>query len=178
MHWLDLIIVAVLVIAAIYGLVRGLIRGLFGIIALIGGIWVAARTYKQLAEYLPLANQTLSNILSFIIIFLIIAIIVALIGFFIRKIIHFAFLGWVDRIFGLIFGILIGIFVNWIVCIFILTFAPGGRDVIEGTKLAPKILSAGSYFKRYFQRKIIEEKKKPEAMSYYYEIMNVADSQD
>ena len=170
MHWLDIIILLVIVIGGIYGLIRGLVRGLFGILALLGGIWIASRTYIKLATYLPFGNTILTNILSFIIIFLIVAIIVTVIGFIIRKIVHFAFLGWIDKIFGLVFGILIGIFTNWVLCIFILTFAPGGEDVIKDTRFAPVILYAGSYFKRYFQKPILKEIKKPEEMSYNYSI--------
>ncbi len=173
MHWLDLVIIAFIIIGAVYGLIKGLIRGLFGIIALIGGIWIAARTYRQVASYLPFANETLCNIVSFIIIFLLVAVVVALIAFFISKIVHFAFLGWVDRIFGLVFGILIGIFVNWVICILILTFAPGGKDLIKSTRFAPKILSAGSFFRKYFQRSITEERNKPESLSYSYKIESV-----
>ena len=159
MVWLDVIILAVIVIAAIYGLVKGLIRGLFGIIALIAGIWIASRTFRQFATYLPFNNPTLSNILSFIVIFLVVAIVITVIGFIVRKIIRFASLGWIDRIFGLIFGFIIGVFINWVVCILILSFAPNGKDVIANSRVAPQILSSGSFFKKYFPKPREDETK-------------------
>jgi len=156
---LDIIIFAVLVIAAIYGLIKGLIRGLFGIVALIAGIWLASRTFKQFATHLPFSNPILSNILSFIIVFLIVAVVINVIGFIIRKLIAFASLGWIDRICGLIFGFIIGVFVNWIVCILILSFSPNGKDLIANSRFAPGILSSGSFFKKYFPKPRQEEKR-------------------
>jgi len=150
MVWLDIMIFAVLVIAAIYGIIKGLIRSVFGIIALIAGIWIASSTFRQFATHLPFNNPTLSNILSFIFIFFIVAIVITIIGFILRKVIRFVSLGWIDRIFGLIFGFIIGVFINWVICILILSFAPNGEDVIANSRFAPGILSSGSFFKKYF----------------------------
>lgn len=159
MVWLDVIISVVLIIAAIYGLVKGLVKSVFGIIALIAGIWIASSTFRQFATHLPFNNPTLSNILSFIIVFFIVAIVITIIGFIIRKIIAFASLGWIDRIFGLIFGFFIGVCINWVICILILSFAPNGEDVIANSRFAPGILSSGSFFKKYFPKPREDETK-------------------
>ncbi|MEA3431087.1 MAG: CvpA family protein [candidate division WOR-3 bacterium] len=164
MVWLDVMIFAVIVIAAIYGLVKGLIRGLFGIVALIAGIWIACRYFRQFATRLPFSNPTLSNVLSFIIILFAVLIGVSIISFIVRKAIHFASLGWIDRIFGLIFGFFIGVFINWVICILILSFAPNGKDVIANSRFAPGILSSGSFFKKYFPKPRQDERGEGERM--------------
>jgi membrane protein required for colicin V production len=151
MYWLDVVIFVVIVIAAIYGLAKGLIRGLFGIVGLILGIWIASRYFKQLATHFPF-NPTLSNILGFVIIFLGVIIAISIIGIIIRKIIHFASLGWIDRLFGLIFGFFIGVCINWVICMLILSFTPNGKDIKTHSRFAPRILLSGSAFKKYFPK--------------------------
>ncbi len=87
---------------------------------------------------------------AFIIIFLAVLIGVSIIGFIIHKIVHFASLGWIDRLF--VFGFSIGVCINWVICMLILSFAPSGEDIIAISEYAERILSCGSYFKKYFQK--------------------------
>lgn len=147
--WLDILIFVVVIIATIYGLIKGLVRGVLGIVGLILGIWIASRYYSALAIRFPF-NPTVSNILAFIIIFLAVLAGVSIIGFIVRKIVHFASLGWIDRILGLVLGFFIGVCINWVICMLILSFAPSGKDVIAQSRFAPRILSFGEAFKRYF----------------------------
>ena len=72
---LDIIIIAIFVIATIYGLAKGLIRQAFGVVAIIVGIWVTAKNFGRLASHLPLQNPTVASIASFVIIFVVTAII-------------------------------------------------------------------------------------------------------
>ncbi len=149
--WLDIVIVVVIFVASIYGLCKGLIRGLFGFVALIGAIFFAYRYFRQLANQFPF-TPILSNIVSFIIIFFAVFIGVSIVGYVIQKGIHFVSLGWIDRILGLLFGFLIGLFINWVICILIVSYTVEGEDTIVQSRFAPAILSQGEFLRGYLER--------------------------
>ena len=108
---LDIIIIAIVIVVAIWGLFKGFISQAVSILALILGIWCASRFTGFLTSKvdgwfnLDIAQDSL-HIILFAVIFIVVAILAHFIGKGIESIIKLSLLGWVNRLLGLLFGAL------------------------------------------------------------------------
>lgn len=104
----DLIIITITLILGLKGLFRGLIKEVFGIIGIIGAIFVASRISKEtgdlLAPVLVLENEATIKLIGFITALIAVWLVVYTAGVIVSKIFSASGLGVVDRIFGFIFG--------------------------------------------------------------------------
>ncbi len=141
MNPLDITIIIILGYCVTRGLFRGLIKELTAIIALFIGFHAAYNYYpllsKQLAVWAP--NFQYLKITSFLIIFFVVVIIVNLIGMIIKYIINFVFLGWIDKIFGVIFGVLKAGLLIVILAAVITAFIPKGSIFVSESLIFPHI---------------------------------------
>ncbi len=103
---IDIIFAIILIIAIIKGYQKGLIIALFSIIALIVGLAAALKLSAAVAMYLQDHTTAASKwlpFISFAVVFCIVVIFVNLVGKFIEKTFEIAFLGWANRIGGILF---------------------------------------------------------------------------
>ena len=72
LNWLDVILIAILVVTCILGVIKGLVRQVFGLLAVIIGLILALGFYSQVSWlYLRLfSNEVLAHFLGFLTIFL------------------------------------------------------------------------------------------------------------
>jgi membrane protein required for colicin V production len=144
MNWVDAIIVIILIIGLIKGLANGFVRGLFGLVALVLGIAIAAGSYAQVTEALffrlPMGEQG-QNIVSFLLVFLIVMLLVSILGNIISRALKLAALGWIDRLAGGVLGV-------FMACLFIgvllmITVMAGfhENDAVARSTVAPAVIS-------------------------------------
>jgi membrane protein required for colicin V production len=126
----------VAVLAGIAGLRQGIIRTVFGIAGLIGGIVLAGRYYDGLAAVLSPAGATWANIAAYAIILLATLIVAGVVGHLVAKLVHFAALGWLDRLVGFILGIVIGGLLCAAVLAIVGKYYPGAEAVISQSVIA------------------------------------------
>jgi membrane protein required for colicin V production len=104
----DIIIVAITFLLGLKGLFRGFIKEVFGLIGIVGGIFVASRAAKDIgdliAPLLALDNESTIKLIGFIAGLVGFWIIIYLIGMILSKMSSMSGLGIIDRIFGFIFG--------------------------------------------------------------------------
>lgn len=104
----DMVIIGITLVLGLKGLFRGLIKEVFGIIGIIGAIFVASRVSKDIGEliapFLALENQTTIKLIGFIVALIGFWLIAYLLGVLISKIFSASGLGIFDRVFGFIFG--------------------------------------------------------------------------
>ena len=142
----DLIIIAITLILGLKGLFRGLIKEVFGIIGIIGAIFVASRISKEvgdlLAPVLVLENEATIKLIGFV---------VSLVGVWlvvVSKIFSASGLGVIDRIFGFVFGAA-KIFLIFSVISYALYQVQSFKKVIDekfATSIVmPHLISVGSY---------------------------------
>ena len=111
MATLDIIIVAIVIVAAIWGLFKGFISQVISIVALLLGLWCAGKFTEPLTSKvyewfnLNIAQNTL-HIILFAVIFILVIILVHLIGRGIEKLVQLSLLGWINRLLGFVFGAL------------------------------------------------------------------------
>lgn len=148
----DLIILAVTLILGLKGLFRGLIKEVFGIMGIIGAIFVASRISKEIgdliAPILVLENEATIKLIGFVTALVAVWLVVYSAGVIVSKIFSASGLGVVDRIFGFVFGAA-KIFLIFSVIAYALYQVQSFKKVIDekfaNSIVMPHLISVGSY---------------------------------
>jgi membrane protein required for colicin V production len=140
-NFFDIIVIVILGYCLIRGVFRGLIKELSSIIGVLGGFYAAFTYYMLVAKLLSkwITNTGYLNILSFLIIFCGVFIIISILGVIINYLLKIAFLGWLDRILGSVFGAMKGILIVSVLLIALTAFLPKGTPVIKDSLLSPYV---------------------------------------
>ena len=139
MNWLDMLIVAILAITMLMGFWRGLISTIFPLVGIILGIVLAGRFYNSLADWLFswLGSAGQAKIAGFAIIFIVVLIASMVLAWILRKFLSLLFLGWVDRLGGLVLGLAIGgLVIGALLSLVIKADFPSVGDAIRDSVLA------------------------------------------
>ena len=109
MSMFDAIVIAITLILAIKGFLNGFIKEVFGLIGIIGGIYFAGIYYHQAGMYinnnlLTIPNKSAIDLVGFISVFLLFWIFCIFLGFLFGKIFKISALGFIDKLFGFLFG--------------------------------------------------------------------------
>jgi membrane protein required for colicin V production len=141
MNPFDILILVILGYSLIRGLFRGLVKEISSVIGVFGGFYAAFTYYKVLASLLAGLIQDVSylNILSFLIIFCSVLIVVSVLGVIIKYLLNITFLGWFDRVGGVIFGLAKAILIVSVLFISLTAFLPKGSAFIKNSVLAPHV---------------------------------------
>jgi membrane protein required for colicin V production len=141
MYPFDILILVILGYSLIRGLFRGLVKEISSIIGVFGGFYAAYTYYQFLAQLLSdfIHDIPYLNLLSFLAIFCTVLIVVSVFGVIIKYLLNITFLGWVDRIGGVIFGLAKGILIVSILFISLTAFLPNGPAFIKNSVLAPHV---------------------------------------
>jgi len=140
-NFFDIIVIVILGYCLIRGVFRGLIKELSSIIGVLGGFYAAFTYYMLVAKLLSkwITNTGYLNILSFLIIFCGVFIIISILGVIINYLLKIAFLSWLDRILGSVFGAMKGILIVSVLLIALTAFLPKGTPVIKDSLLSPYV---------------------------------------
>lgn len=146
MNIFDIAVTMVLAFCLIRGYFKGLIGEISGIIGVIAGFYGAATYYPMMSEMLAkwIDMQGLRQVLSFFIIFCLILVAVSLISIGLQKILKLAFLGWVDRTFGLLFGAAKGVLIVSVILVMITSFGPKNPKFLSESTLTPYVVRVSS----------------------------------
>jgi membrane protein required for colicin V production len=148
----DLIIISITLILGLKGLFRGLIKEIFGIIGIIGAIFVASRISKDagdaIAPILAIQSEATIKLIGFVVALVGFWLIVYTLGVIISKIFSASGLGAVDRIFGFVFGAS-KIFLIFSVIAYSLYQVQSFKKVMDekfaSSFVMPHLISVGSY---------------------------------
>lgn len=142
MNPFDILSIVIFGFCLVRGLFRGLVKEVSSIIGVLGGFYAAYSYYIVVAKGLSrfIADAAYLNILSFLIIFCLVLIIINILGIIIKYLLNIAFLGWVDRIFGVLFGMIKGILIVSVIFIILTAFLPKGASIIKSSILAPHVI--------------------------------------
>lgn len=149
MNWLDILFLSIIGISSFLGLWRGLVREVFTFLGIVGGALIAGRTYELVLPFVEkfISSANLAKIVSFILIFLVAAILIHLLGVVISKLFKILFLGWLNRIFGLLFGLIKGVAIV-LVAILLLSKFPlaSSKKLLEDSIVAPPAFTLLEFF--------------------------------
>ena len=138
----DLIIAALVITSAIYGLYRGLIRELISLIAWVLAFFLAILFSPNFANILDptWAGETLRLIFSFSAIFVGVLIVSSFIQFVVRKFLSLVGLGSLDRFLGMVFGIARGVVISTILLVLFIELFPT-NSWAENSKVSTYLLA-------------------------------------
>ena len=138
----DLIIAALVITSAIYGLYRGLIRELISLIAWVLAFFLAILFSPNFANVLDptWAGETLRLIFSFSAIFVGVLIVSSFIQFIVRKFLSLVGLGSLDRFLGMVFGIARGVVISTILLVLFIELFPT-NSWAENSKISTYLLA-------------------------------------
>ncbi len=149
---LDLISIVLILFLGIKGFFRGFVKETFGLIGIIGGIYVASRYAEPLGSYLDVTFLHLQNkgslyLIGFIAALLAFWLVAIMIGSLLGKLVSSSGLGIIDKIFGFAVG---GakVFLIFSVIIYVLTSIPIFKSTVEnvfkGSMMFPIFTKVGS----------------------------------
>lgn len=109
MSIIDIILLICFIPALISGLKKGLISQLIAIISIIAGVWVsfefATVTSQWLSQYIE-APENIMRIVAFALIMIGVFVALGLLGKLLENILDLVMLGWVNKLFGVLFSFL------------------------------------------------------------------------
>ena len=141
MNPLDTVITIILGYCLIRGFFRGLVKEISSIIGVLGGLYAGYTYYQNIARPLGvwIANTAYLNIVSFLLLFCGVFVVVSVVGVIIKYLLNIAFLGWVDRFCGVVFGVAKGVLIASVILMILTAFLPKGAPLIKDSMLAPHV---------------------------------------
>jgi len=109
-NYFDIIAAVIIVLLGLKGILNGFFKELFGLIGIVGGIFIASRFGDKVGEYLSnlifhFSNQSAVSFTGFLVTLIVFWIVMILIGQIFKKLSSMSGLGIIDRILGFIFGV-------------------------------------------------------------------------
>ena len=151
-NYFDAIVAATIVILAIKGFLNGLIKELFGILGLIGGIYVASRMSDTAAQLIndnlfQVENQAILKLIGFVAILAVIWLAAIGLGELFSKLSNASGLGFFNRLLGFIVGggkyfLIFALIITALSNITLIKDNMG--KVVQGSVLYPHLKKAGS----------------------------------
>lgn len=137
----DIVVVVIVGYGIIRGLFRGLVKEIASIIGALGGFYLAYSYYRHLGSLLGwlTANESYRMIIGFLVIFCAVLVLVAGLAMIIKYLLKIVYLGWADRIGGLIFGFVKSVLIVSILFLMLTAFLPRGAGLMQSSVLAPHI---------------------------------------
>jgi membrane protein required for colicin V production len=143
MNPFDILTVVIFAYSAIRGIFRGLIKEMASIVGVLAGYYAAYSYYDDIAALLLrwVTNTVYLNIASFLILFCVVFLIVSAIGVIIKYVLRIAFLGWLDRICGALFGMAKAVLIAAVLLIVMTVFLPQNAPLVKSSVLAPHVIT-------------------------------------
>jgi membrane protein required for colicin V production len=153
MTWVDLVILAVLVVSALLAFMRGLVREVLGLAAWVGaifaGVWALPRVRPQFQHWL--GSSPWVDPVAFAAVFIVALIVLLLISRWISAIVRGSPLGGVDRTLGLVFGLARG------AALVIVAYITAGM-VVQVSRWPDVVLKAESVWPAYHGARWVVER--------------------
>jgi membrane protein required for colicin V production len=136
MNWLDIVIIVSLIIAGFMGYQAGLIKMLFVLAGVIIGVVLAGQYGDSLASKLSfISDPNIAGIVAFLIILLATIIVAFILALIVERLAHWALLGWLDHVGGIIFGLLIcAIFIGGVLAMYL--HYQGSSDTVTSSPIS------------------------------------------
>ncbi len=110
MNQIDIIVIAIIIISALFGLYWGIIRQVLSIVGLVAGIAVASRYAPNVAEWLTsfLPDTALIDVFAYGIVVIGVSALASLLASLLHGAVGLLFLGWADHLLGAVLGAIQG----------------------------------------------------------------------
>lgn len=139
-NWVDLVLLVILAVTALFGIMKGFIRQIIGILAVVVGLILAVNYYSHASNFFIrwIDNRTITHFMGFIVIFIIVLCLGGVLSFLFSKAMKGP-LKFVNHVLGGGLGLLKGILICGVVVFAMLVF-PFNKDALKKSFLAPYCL--------------------------------------
>lgn len=104
----DVVIIFVILLSAVFSLIRGFVKEAISLAAWILAIWISAHFSANLAPKLPMESEAVRQVVAFMFLFVLTLLIGSLVNMVVAKFVKKTGLSSADRILGMVFGVLRG----------------------------------------------------------------------
>ncbi len=109
LNYFDIVVGLIILFLGLKGIINGFFKELFGLIGIIGGIFIASRLGDDVGQYLSnfifkLESSSAISFSGFVATLVLFWILMIVVGIIFKQLGHLSGLGIIDRIFGFIFG--------------------------------------------------------------------------
>jgi len=109
-NYFDIIVAVIIVLLGLKGIINGFFKELFGLIGIVGGIFVASRFGDTVGQYLSdlvfhFSNQSATSFTGFLVTLIVFWIVMIILGQIFKRLTSMSGLGIFDRILGFVFGV-------------------------------------------------------------------------
>ena len=121
LHWIDYVILGVIVLSALTGFVRGFIKEVIALGVWVAAVWIAFGYAKPVAAWLGtyIQDKSVQVVLAYVVIVIGTVLVGGILNTTLSFILHHSGLSGTDRLLGLAFGAVRGIFVIALVMVVI-----------------------------------------------------------
>jgi membrane protein required for colicin V production len=133
MNWVDILIIIVAGIGALFGWKMGLLGAIFNVIGIFVGVWVAANFSQAIAGWIleQGASETVATVGGYVVIVVGLFIAAQIAKTIVKKAMSLVFLGWIDTLGSVLVGLVFG-------------FALGGAVVLGLARLSVDLPKGGA----------------------------------
>ena len=108
-NYFDLVSVSIILLLGLKGIINGFFKELFGLVGIIGGIFIASRIGDEVGQYLSdlifnFENSAATSFTGFLATLAIFWLLMIAVGYAFKKLSHLSGLGIYDKLLGFIFG--------------------------------------------------------------------------
>ena len=143
MHWLDILILTIVLFFFLIGVSRGLINQIFSLAAVVGGIISGLLFYdlagKLLIEKNLVETQSSALLIGFISVVILAFVIIQILGWIATRLIGKLHLGWLNRLAGGVVGIVIGVVVTFLVLSWLNISVITSESAVNKSKFFPHV---------------------------------------
>ena len=146
MNAFDVVVIALLVLFALYGAVKGLVRLLLGFAAILLALALGAWFHVELAAKLPewIHGDAARKLAATGLIFFGTLVVAAIVIWAIQKALAAVKLRWVDRLTGALLGAALGCLLVASAMVPLTAFLPPGNLLVQESAIAPYVLQISS----------------------------------
>ncbi len=128
MNWLDIALLVILGIAALWGLRKGLIGVVIPLVGLVVGIFLAGIFYNSIAEGIFNSEAAIAKVAGFLIVLVAVMVVASLVSKVLTGMLSMVMLGWANRLAGGALGLVLSGVLLGVVLALIASFPIGGLD--------------------------------------------------
>ena len=142
LNGLDVLLIALVGVAALVGVMKGLTRLLIGVGALVAAFVLATQFHEAVAATLARAlsfSDPVLKLVGYLVIFLGTMLAGGLLAFLMRKLLKAAMLTWADRLAGAAVGLVAAMLMAALLILPLVAYAPFGEQVLRDSRLAPYV---------------------------------------
>jgi membrane protein required for colicin V production len=150
---LDVVIVALCIGFAVYGIVQGVVRQLFSWGGLILGHFFGVKFYPTVQEQLRL-DFPHADIVAYLLTFVGVYLVIRLVGLLVERWVRGSELSGTDRFAGMLAGFVKGALLTVLLVFILVILLPRGTSLLRESKLAPRTMVPVMWMQKVFPEKI------------------------